>query len=131
LLLTRVSARGDWAGFSPDARDGHEYLFHVVGETGDRDKRDPYARELTPNWPASNGILRHSDRYPWHDAAFRTPKYHDMIVYQLHVGAWTGSGRALSKFLDVARRVPYLVALGVTVVQLMRVDEFTSPSSMG
>ena len=130
-LLVKLNARGDWAGFVPNAREGQQYLFHVRGETGSRDKRDPYARELTANWPDSNCILRRADRYPWHDAQFHTPKYHDMIVYQLHVGAFTGSGPAIANFLDTARRVPYLSALGITAVQLLPIVEFTSPNSMG
>jgi len=130
-LLVKLNARGDWAGFVPNAREGQQYLFHVRGETGSRDKRDPYARELTANWPDANCILRHADRYPWHDAQFRTPKYHDLIVYQLHIGAFTGSGPAIANFLDTARRVPYLSALGITAVQLLPIVEFTSPNSMG
>lgn len=130
-LLTKTTARGDWTGFVANARERQQYLFHVAGERGTADKRDPYARELTPNWPGSNCIITRTDRYPWHDAQFRTPKYHDMIVYQLHVGTFTGSGLAISNFLDVARRVPYLSALGVTAVQLLPVVEFTSENSMG
>jgi 1,4-alpha-glucan branching enzyme len=129
--LVKISARGDWAGFVPNARDRHQYLFHIEGERGSAWKRDPYARELTPNWPDSNCILRKPDGYPWHDTQFRTPRYHDMIVYQLHVGTFAGTGAATANFLDAAKRVPYLSALGITAVQLMPVVEYTSPRSMG
>ena len=31
-------------------------------------------------------IVRARDSYPWHDAGFRPPPFHELVVYQLHVG---------------------------------------------
>jgi 1,4-alpha-glucan branching enzyme len=89
-LLMAQHPDGYWTGFIPGARDGDLYKFLVVGEGGTGFKRDPYARELARDepFPQSSCILRPSSAYPWHDAAFRTPDFSDMIVYQLHVATY-------------------------------------------
>jgi 1,4-alpha-glucan branching enzyme len=133
-LLLAKDANGYWSGFLPDAADGDTYLFYVVGPGSSGTKRDPYARELandpaTP-FPICPAIIRSANAYPWHDAAFRTPDFADMVVYQLHIGTYAPSapGRA-STFLDVLEKIPYLAALGVNVVQPLPVyEEEDSPS---
>ena len=133
-LLFAKDANGYWSGFLPDAAEGDTYLFYVVGPGSSGTKRDPYARELandpaTP-FPICPAIIRSANAYPWHDAAFRTPDFADMVVYQLHIGTYAPAspGRA-STFLDVLEKIPYLAALGVNVVQPLPVyEEEDSPS---
>ncbi|HWP93527.1 MAG TPA: alpha-amylase family glycosyl hydrolase [Thermodesulfobacteriota bacterium] len=124
---------GRWTGFDAEAKEGDEYMFYVVGEGSEGRKRDPYARELTPDWPQSNCILRDPNLYPWHDSQYRTPYFHNMIIYQLHVGCYYGPDRPnrVAKFLDVVKRVEYLAGLGITAVQLMPIVEFQTMFSMG
>lgn len=56
---------GRWTGFFPGARDGMRYKFFIVGDGGEGFKRDPYARELTPEWPTPDCIIRSASSYPW------------------------------------------------------------------
>ena len=135
-LLLAKDANGYWSGFLPDAADGDTYLFYVVGPGSSGTKRDPYARELandpaTP-FPICPAIIRSANAYPWHDAAFRTPDFADMVVYQLHIGTYAPSapGRA-STFLDVLEKIPYLTALGVNVVQPLPLYEMEDSPSQG
>jgi 1,4-alpha-glucan branching enzyme len=87
--LLKKDASGYWSGFQEDARDGDKYRFWVKGEGSSGYKRDPRARELEPaGFPNSFSILRETDDFPWHDSGFVTPDFSDMIVYQLHVGAF-------------------------------------------
>jgi 1,4-alpha-glucan branching enzyme len=115
------------------AADGDTYRFWVVGAGGSGYKRDPYARELSPKgFPNCFSILRAVNAYPWHDAAFRTPDFSDMPVYQLHIGSYAISQPGIaSNFLDVAGKVPYLAALGANVLQPLPVDEQEANPSMG
>jgi 1,4-alpha-glucan branching enzyme len=124
---------GYWTGFVSGLEDGDEYMFHVNGDAGAREKRDPFARELTPKWPDSRCILRDPDRYRWRSDGFRTPSFHDFILYQLHVGAFFGPrlSHRPAKFLDVATHVDHLASLGITAVQLLPVVEFRTMFSMG
>ena len=96
--------------------------------------RDPFARELSrhPDYPHSNCVVRDPAAYPWHDAGFRPPAFNDLIIYQLHVGAFARRGhKKQGRFLDVAERVPYLAGLGVNAVELLPVVEFPNDNSLG
>ena len=124
---------GAWTGFVPGVKDGYRYKFHVVGRGKSGDKRDPYARELTNEWPNPDCIVRSATSYPWHDDGWRTPDFSDLIVYQLHIGTWYGPDRAhrVAKMLDILDRVEYLAALGVNAIEPLPLVEYSSPRSMG
>ena len=127
---------GMWAGFVPGIRHGARYLFYVVGPAGGGEgvKRDPYARELSdvPAWPDSHCLLIDPARFAWHDAGYRPPTFHELIVYQLHVGTWfIPEGRSHGTFLDVLTRLPYLQALGINAIQPLPVVEFPTMFSLG
>ena len=129
-LLTRDEL-GHWRGFVRGARDRQRYMFYVVGDGSEGPKRDPYARELQAPFP-SDCIIRCAD-FPWHDCGFVTPAFHDFVIYQLHVGTFFTPNLPArgGTFLDVARKLPYLAALGVTAVQLMPIQEFQTTFSLG
>jgi 1,4-alpha-glucan branching enzyme len=132
-LLQRGPA-GHWVGFLPGIRDRHRYKLRVHGAAGLGWKRDPFARELTTPWPG-DCIVR-STEFPWHETGFVTPRFHDFVIYQLHVGAfyaphWEASADRAGTFLDVAEKVPYLADLGVTVLQLMPIQEFDGNFGLG
>jgi 1,4-alpha-glucan branching enzyme len=122
-----------WAGFVESVKDGDEYMYFVEGEASSGEKRDPYARELTPEWPESHCVVRDPSRYRWRSDGFRTPPFHEFVIYQLHVGAFDGPDRShrVAKFLDTALRVEHLAKLGVNCVQLLPVVEFQTMFSLG
>jgi len=125
---------GYWTGFVAGAAAGDEYKFYVAGTGSSGYKRDPYARELAadPAFPHCNCIVRDGTAYPWHDLAFVTPDFSNMIVYQLHVGTYDlpEPGKAAT-FLDVVGKIEYLAALGINVLQPLPVDEMETMPSMG
>lgn len=133
-LLMAKDANGYWTGFIPDAQDGDPYHFWVVGAGSNGYKRDPYAREMamdTP-FPECSCLVRSDTAYPWHDAAFVTPDFSNMIVYQLHIGTYAPSSPGMaSTFLDVIGKIEYMVALGVNVLQPLPIDEMETDPSMG
>src|SRR3954463_1429327 len=99
-----------WTGFIPGAQDGHKYKFHVAGTGTQGLKRDPYARELTHQWPDPDCVLRSASSFPWQDGNWKAPDFRDLIVYQFHIGTWFGPDREnrVAKFLDVLQRIEYL-----------------------
>jgi 1,4-alpha-glucan branching enzyme len=132
--LLAEDAHGYWTGFVAAAREGDLYHFWVDGPGSHGYKRDPYARELAQDvaFPNCSCIIRSATAYPWHDAAFVTPDFTDMIVYQLHVGTFAiNKPGVASTFLDVIGKIPYLVSLGVNVLQPLPIDEVETDPSLG
>jgi 1,4-alpha-glucan branching enzyme len=133
-LLMAKDAKGYWTGFRSDAQDGDPYHFWVVGAGSSGYKRDPYAREMAADapFPHCSCLIRSGTAYPWHDSAFVTPDFSNMIVYQLHIGTYSPSAAGVvSTFLDVIGKIEYLVALGVNVLQPLPIDEVETDPSMG
>jgi len=54
-----------------------------------------------------------------------------MVVYQLHVGTYASSPPSYGTFLEVVEKLPYLVALGVNVLQPLPVTESEANPSEG
>jgi 1,4-alpha-glucan branching enzyme len=134
-LLMAKDATGYWTGFLPQAEDGDLYRFWVTGASPVSGyKRDPYARQLATDaaFPNCSCIIRSGTAYPWHDAAFVTPDFSNMIVYQLHIGTYAiTTPNIASTFMDIVGKIPYLAALGINVLQPLPVDETETDPSMG
>ena len=58
--------------------------------------------------------------YEWRDDSWRTPDWHNTILYELHVGAFTAEGT----FSAIAGKLDHLAHLGVTAIELMPVADF-------
>ncbi|MBV8831507.1 MAG: alpha amylase C-terminal domain-containing protein [Acidobacteriaceae bacterium] len=132
--LMAKDANGYWTGFIPEARAGDLYRFWVNGPGSRGFKRDPYARELARDnaFPNCSSIIRPGNAYPWHDRAFVTPDFTNMVIYQLHIGTYaTNQPGVASTFLDVISKIPYLVDLGINVLQPLPVDEVETDPSLG
>ncbi|MEN6439207.1 MAG: alpha-amylase family glycosyl hydrolase [Syntrophobacter sp.] len=134
--LLQQMGGGYWGGFAPGLQEGERYMYYVVGPVGGTQglKRDPYARELTdePMWPECQCIIVNPNSFPWHDQGFRPPYFHELVIYQLHIGVWhIPPGNGNGKFLDVVEKLPYLKSLGINAIQPMPVDEFPTASSQG
>ena len=134
-LLMAKDANGYWTGFIPNAGEGDLYHYWVVGTSPVSGyKRDPYARELATDnpFPTCSCRICSGTAYPWHDAAFVTPDFSNMIVYQLHVGTYAPrSPGVASTFLDVIGKIEYLAALGINVLQPLPIDEMETDPSLG
>jgi 1,4-alpha-glucan branching enzyme len=129
LQLNMDPSSGYWTGFLPGVADGDQYKYYVIGQPGGNSgyKRDPYARELTSSttFPFGvNCIARSPNTYPWHDQSFVTPDYSNLIIYQLHIGVFApATFPNCGTFLDVIAKIPYLVALGVNLLQPLPICE--------
>jgi len=127
---------GYWAGFIPGLTAGERYMYFVVGPEGGTEglKRDPYARDLTDNpmWPECQCLLVAPEAFPWHDRGFRPPPFHELIIYQFHIGVWhIPPGRNNGTFLDVVEKLPYLRSLGINAIQPLPIVEFSGMFSLG
>jgi maltooligosyltrehalose trehalohydrolase len=98
-----------------DCGAGMRYLYEIDGALR---VPDPAAR-FAPNGPAEPSEVIDPAAFRW-DARPSPPAAESMVVYELHVGAFTPSGT----FAEAAERLDHLVDLGVTAVELMPVAEW-------
>ena len=126
-------ARGFWAGFESDAKVGDAYRYWITGTGSSGHKRDPYARALvSAGFPDCDNLVCEARSYPWHDAAFQTPDFSNLVIYQVHIGTYAISSPGVSSnFLDVVAKLPYLQALGINMLQPLPIDEQEANPNMG
>ncbi|HWG01527.1 MAG TPA: malto-oligosyltrehalose trehalohydrolase [Trebonia sp.] len=87
---------------------------------------DPRSRRQ-PHGPAGFSRTVPPDSFPWTDSAWHGAPMRGAVIYELHVGTFTGEGT-----LDAAiGRLPYLRELGVTAVELMPLASFPGEHGWG
>lgn len=90
-----------------------------------RELPDPYARRLPEGVHGPAMVVEESD-HPWrHDPVSRPMREH--VIYELHVGTFTQEGT----YAAAAARLPELVALGVTAIELMPLSSFPGERGWG
>jgi len=100
---------------------------------------DPYCTSITDD-EHENSILHVKDGkrvwadYHWHHDDHPLPTNEQLVIYELHVGDFSGGGgdggnlRLKGKFSDVTEKLDYLSGLGVNAIELMPVKEFPGKS---
>ncbi|MCP4594257.1 MAG: hypothetical protein GY842_26300 [bacterium] len=111
--------------------DMYKYFFSGT----DTWKPDARARGLNPS-DNYNSHLYDPSTHTWGDGAFETPAFEDMIIYELHVGTFSGRNDGGANHPGTYRDVvdlhlAHLVDLGVNVVELMPINEFPWDWSAG
>jgi maltooligosyltrehalose trehalohydrolase len=120
--LAREDA-GTWAGFVPDIGAGARYRFRIEGRGA---FPDPYSRSQ-PDGPHGASEVVDPAAFPWRDDAWPGLAPQGLVIYELHVGAYTTDGTfdALISELDA------LWELGVSAIELMPVAECPGSRNWG
>ena len=109
-------ADGYFAGVVADACAGTLYRYRLDGE-------GPYpdpASRFQPKGPHGPSQVVDPSAFPWTDRDWRGPDFHGQVLYELHVGTFTPEGT----WAAAAAQLPALAELGVTVLEVMPVNEF-------
>jgi maltooligosyltrehalose trehalohydrolase len=106
-----------------EAEAGRRYGFSLEG--GDV-RPDPRSNFQPDGVLGLSQVVDHS-AFGWSDGEWRGRELAGSVVYELHVGTFTPEGT----FEAVAARLPHLVDLGVTAVELMPVAEFGGDRGWG
>lgn len=61
----------------------------------------------------------------WEDSEFYIPPFDEIIIYELNVAEFGGT------FKGVADRIPYLLSLGVNVIELLPINSIAEPTQWG
>ena len=71
-------------------------------------------------------VINHA-AYSWNDRGWTAPAFSELVVYELHVGAFTSSGT----FRGAIERLPHLAALGINAIELMPIADFPGERNWG
>ncbi|MCA9201251.1 MAG: hypothetical protein KDA87_27105, partial [Planctomycetales bacterium] len=80
---------------------------------------DPAARYQPGSVHEWSQVMPPSHQFPWTDQGWSGVRKEDLIIYEMHVGAFTNEGT----YQAAIQRLPALVELGVTAVELMPLAE--------
>jgi maltooligosyltrehalose trehalohydrolase len=121
LPLDQLDGNGLFCGFVPELPTGSSYNFRIDGRLA----VDPYARALPHgvHGPAQVSPPIAAPKHP--KRAIELDR--NEVFYELHVGTFTQEGT----FASAAARLPYLRALGVTVIELMPIGAFAGSRGWG
>jgi maltooligosyltrehalose trehalohydrolase len=114
-------AGGGWWQAQAELPIGADYAFRLDGGPPRPDPRSLYQPQ---GIHGPSRLIDHND-LSWDDQRWQAPPLPSAIVYELHIGTFTPEGT----FNAAVARLPHLVDLGVTHVELMPVNEF--PGSRG
>lgn len=90
---------------------------------------DPYALELDHEG-SEDAIVRMKDGkrvwvdYQWQHDKVPLPTNDKLVIYEMHVGDFTGSTEQIGTFESTIQRLDYLKDLGINAVELLPVKEF-------
>ena len=116
-------ADGCFTGLIPDLRAGDRYRFTIDG-------RGPFpdpASRYQPEGVHGPSQIIDPCAFAWGDQSWRGIAIDDLIVYELHVGTFTSAGT----FRSVSERLPDLVELGITAIELMPLADFPGRRNWG
>jgi 1,4-alpha-glucan branching enzyme len=127
-----------WSVFVPGIAAEANYRYVISFTGGPVERVDPFARSIVyPNWTDASQddsdarsvvTSRDSDWGP----TFTAPGWHELVIYQLHIGTFFDPTRGgANKIDDLILQIPYLQSLGVNAVQFLPFVEFSAPLSLG
>ncbi len=128
--LTNVA--GTWQTRIAGARPGDEYQF-VFENSGTHWRTDPRSRMQVNS--IGHSIVADTN-HPWTDQQWVSPAKQDLILYELHVGTFSGQGDGGGTHpggyrAAVDRHLDHLTELGINAIELMPVNEFAGDLSWG
>ncbi len=121
-MTLRPSAGGYFIG-TARAEPRLRYLYLLDGE---RRRPDPASRALVDGVHGPSEVVD-TTAFAWTDAGWRGLPLRDMVLYEIHVGAFTPEGT----FDAIIPRLERLKELGVTAIELMPVASFPGARNWG
>jgi maltooligosyltrehalose trehalohydrolase len=114
---------GWWVVDVADAGAGTRYGFSLDGGPVRPDPRSPSQPE---GIDGASEVVDH-EAFAWTDGGWRGVPLASAVIYELHVGTFTDEGT----FDAAIAKLPHLVDLGIDVVELLPVNEFSGDRGWG
>lgn len=116
-------AFGYWTALAEDASPGSQYMYTLDGE---KDRPDPASQFQPDGVHAASAVVDHTS-FPWTDKQWKGLPLEQLIIYELHVGTFSGEGT----FEGVRKQLPELKELGITAIEIMPIAEFPGGRNWG
>lgn len=124
LLIPMESRPQGWFEYTTDsASPGTRYRFKV---SDDLRVPDPASRFNPKDVHGPSEVIA-PQSFPWVDTHWKGRPWEEVVLYELHVGTFTPEGT----FKAVKEKLDYLVALGVTAIELMPIADFPGARNWG
>jgi maltooligosyltrehalose trehalohydrolase len=115
--------KGTFSAAIAGVQEGTLYRYRV---DGNGPFPDPASR-FQPHGVHGPSEVVDSGRFQWSDQSWPGRSLNELVVYELHVGTFTPAGT----FAGVKDRLPHLVELGVTAIELMPIGDFPGQRNWG
>jgi len=120
---------GFWSTDVPGAKPGQQYRYLLINGEDELWRMDPYARAVTNS--IGNSII-FDPSFDWSDGDFKMPPWHELVVYEMHVGTFNVEEQGRPGTFDSAiAKLDYLAGLGINAIEVMPPTEFPGGYSWG
>jgi maltooligosyltrehalose trehalohydrolase len=127
VVPLEARAHGLHGATIPDVPPGSRYRYRLHRPDGDPlDRPDPASR-WQPDGVHGPSAVDDPGAFAWTDQTFRSPPLLRQVLYELHVGTFSPEGT----FDGVIDRLPHLVELGITSIELLPVWQFPGGRNWG
>ena len=107
----------------PKVTEGLRYLYQL---TDGKEYPDPASRWQPEGVHRASAVFLPS-LFPWSDQQWQGVAREDLVIYELHIGAFTPEGT----FEAAIQRLPQLSSLGVTAIEIMPIAQFPGDRNWG
>lgn len=114
---------GYFVGTVPDIQAGTLYRYSLENQAP---WPDPCTR-FQPSGPHGPSMVVDPHAHRWRDNDWRGITLNGQVLYELHVGCFTGAGT----FAAATDKLPHLKSLGITTIELMPIVEFAGRRNWG
>jgi len=121
--LPMERADGGWYERLVPGCRGRGYRFRIDGGLS---VPDPASR-CNPEDTRGFCLALDPQDFDWDDADWRGRPWHEAVIYEIHVGAFSPPGN----FAGVAARLDELAGLGITAIELMPIGDFPGRCNWG
>jgi maltooligosyltrehalose trehalohydrolase len=118
-----AEGNGYYSGFADHIGDSGLYRFRLDGE----DLFPDPASRYQPEGPHGPSMVIDPATYDWGDSAWRGVQIDGQVIYELHLGTFTAAG----SFQSAIDRLPELVDLGVSLIEVMPLADFSGRFGWG
>ncbi len=127
LLPMTQDARGYWHAIAPNLPAGTQYLYQLEGPEGETESWPDPASSFQPEGVHGPSEFVDHSAFAWQDEGWQGIELAEYIIYELHIGTFTPEGT----FAAAIARLPDLVSLGITAIEIMPVAQFPGDRNWG